>query len=103
MKELEQWLDSEDVKDTVIMYGLHDDTYKSTNLYGDIKKKITEIKEKDEEISDCDKESDLGKSNKYARRILKALNYIESRNALLGDKRLKEILLGIDAEKERSD
>jgi hypothetical protein len=40
--ELEKYLD--EIKDNVIMYGLYDDTYKSTNLYHDIKNKIQELK-----------------------------------------------------------
>lgn len=43
--ELEKYL--EEIKDRVIMYGLKDDTYKTTNLYNDIKKKIKELKEKE--------------------------------------------------------
>ena len=47
INELEQWL--EEIKDRVIMYGIDDDTYKTTNLYRDIKNKIKELKGSDKE------------------------------------------------------
>ena len=39
---IEQFL--EEIKDRVIMYSIDDDTYKTTNLYRDIKLKIKELK-----------------------------------------------------------
>jgi lipid II:glycine glycyltransferase (peptidoglycan interpeptide bridge formation enzyme) len=39
---LEKYL--EEIKDRVIMYGIDDDTYKTTNLYRDMKNKIKELK-----------------------------------------------------------
>ena len=47
IKELEKYL--EKIKDRVIMYGIDDDTYKTTNLYRDIKNKIKELKGSDKE------------------------------------------------------
>jgi len=47
INELEKYL--EEIKDRVIMYGIDDDTYKTTNLYRDIKNKIKELKGSDKE------------------------------------------------------
>lgn len=47
INKLEEYL--EEIKDRVIMYGIDDDTYKTTNLYRDIKNKIKELKGSDKE------------------------------------------------------
>lgn len=47
INELEKYL--EEIKDRVIMYGIDDDTYKTTNLYRDIKNKIKELQGSDKE------------------------------------------------------
>lgn len=51
-------------------------------------------------IANSDMQEALKKANKktskYAQRCLSALNYIKSRNAVLGDKRLMNILLGVE-------
>ena len=58
INELEKYL--EKITDRVIMYGIYDDTYKTTNLYRDIKNKIKKLKGSDKKVKQgiymCDEE-----------------------------------------------
>ena len=59
-----------------------------------------EKRNSNQRMANSDMQEALEKANKqtskYAKRCLNALNYIKSREAILGDKRLMNILLGVE-------